>query len=79
MSFVTNGSFSLNARQKEILAKFKNLNFCFSIDGVGPVFEYLRWPLKWVDIENNISWCQANNVEFSVSYTLSNINLLYHT
>ena len=79
VSFVTNGSFSLNARQKEILAKFKNLNFCFSIDGIGPVFEYLRWPLKWADIENNISWCQANNVKVSVSYTLSNINLLYHT
>jgi hypothetical protein len=79
VSFVTNGSFSLNARQKEILAKFKNLNFCFSIDGIGPVFEYLRWPLKWADIENNISWCQTNNIEVSVSYTLSNINLLYHT
>jgi len=78
VSFVTNGSFSLNARQKEILAKFKNLNFCFSIDGIGPVFEYLRWPLKWTDIENNILWCQANNVKVSVSYTLSNINLLYH-
>ena len=79
MSFVTNGSFSLNTRQKKILAKFKNLNFCFSIDGIGPVFEYLRWPLKWADIENNISWCKTNNVEVSVSYTLSNINLLYHT
>lgn len=79
VSFVTNGSFSLNTRQKKILAKFKNLNFCFSIDGIGPVFEYLRWPLKWADIENNISWCKTNNVEVSVSYTLSNINLLYHT
>lgn len=79
VGFVTNGSFSLNTRQKKILAKFKNLNFCFSIDGVGPVFEYTRWPLKWADIENNMSWCQTNNVKVSVSYTLSNINLLYHT
>ena len=78
VSFVTNGSFSLNTRQKKILAKFKNLNFCFSIDGIGPVFEYLRWPLKWADIENNILWCQTNNVKASVSYTLSNMNLLYH-
>jgi sulfatase maturation enzyme AslB (radical SAM superfamily) len=79
VSFVTNGSFSLNTRQKEILTKFKNLNFCFSIDGIGPVFEYVRWPLKWNDVENNITWCQNNNVNVSVSYTLSNINLLYHT
>ena len=78
VSFVTNGSFSLNTRQKEILAKFKNLNLCFSIDGVGPVFEYLRWPLKWADIENNILWSQTTNAKVSVSYPLSNVNLLYH-
>ena len=79
VSFVTNGSFSLSQRQKEILSVFPNLNFCFSIDGIGPVFEYLRWPLKWDDIENNIAWCRANNIDVSVSYTLSNINLYYHT
>jgi hypothetical protein len=79
VSFVTNGSFALSRRQKEILLKFPNLNFCFSIDGIGPVFEYVRWPLKWNDIENNILWCQTNNIDVSVSYTLSNINLLYHT
>ena len=78
VSFVTNGSFSLSRHQKEILSKFSNLNFCFSIDGIGPVFEYIRWPLKWADIETNISWCKTNNVKVSVSYTLSNMNLLYH-
>jgi len=78
VSFVTNGSFSLSRHQKEILLKFSNLNFCFSIDGIGPVFEYIRWPLKWTDIETNISWCKTNNVKVSVSYTLSNMNLLYH-
>lgn len=78
VSFVTNGSFSLSKRQKDILSKFPNLNFCFSIDGIGPVFEYLRWPLKWNDIENNISWCRSNNIDVSANYTLSNVNLLYH-
>jgi len=79
VNFITNGSFNLSTRQKKILSKFQNLIFCFSIDGIGPTFEYLRWPLKWSDIENNISWCRANNVKLSVSYTLSNLNLLYHT
>ena len=78
VSFVTNGSFSLTTYQKEILLKFKNLNFCFSIDGIGPVFEYLRWPLKWSTVENNIAWCRSQNIEVSVSYTLSNMNLIYH-
>ena len=78
ISFVTNGSFSLSRRQKEILSKFPNLNFCFSIDGIGPVFEYLRWPLKWSNIEENIEWCRLQNIAVSISYTLSNVNLYYH-
>jgi sulfatase maturation enzyme AslB (radical SAM superfamily) len=78
VSFVTNGSFSLSKHQKDILSKFPNLNFCFSIDGTGPVFEYVRWPLKWSDIENNVNWCREQNIDVSVSYTLSNINLFYH-
>ena len=56
VSFVTNGSFSLTTRQKEILSKFRNLDFCFSIDGVGPVYEYLRYPLKWDQRLENIQW-----------------------
>ena len=78
ISFVTNGSFSLNSRQKEILSNFKKLNFCFSIDGIGHAFEYIRWPLKWPTIEENISWCRSQNIDISVSYTLSNLNLMYH-
>ena len=78
VSFVTNGSFRLTKSQKAILSQFKNLNFCFSIDGIGSTFEYLRWPLKWTDIEHNISWCKTNHIDISVSYTLSNLNLLYY-
>ena len=79
VSFTTNGSFKLSKHQKEILLKCQNLNFNVSIDGIGPVFEYLRWPLKWSDIENNIAWCSTNNIDVSAVYTLSNVNLLYHT
>jgi hypothetical protein len=79
VSFVTNGSFKLSKHQKEILLKFQYLDFCFSIDGIGSVFEYIRWPLKWEDTKNNISWCQSQNISIGISYTLSNINLLYHS
>ena len=77
ISFVTNGGSQLNDRQKEILKNFKNLNFCFSIDGVGGVFEYLRWPLSWDILLGNIAWAKENNIDVSVSYTISNINLIY--
>jgi organic radical activating enzyme len=78
ISFQTNGSITPTAEQELILKHFKNLNFSFSIDGIGPVFEYLRYPLKWSDIEKNLGWCHQRNIMVSANYTLSNLNVLYH-
>jgi sulfatase maturation enzyme AslB (radical SAM superfamily) len=78
VSFVTNGGVDLTDRQKYTLSKFKKVNFCFSIDGIGPVFEYMRYPLSWSKILNNIQWARENDIDVSVSYTLSNVNLWYH-
>lgn len=78
VSFVTNGNFDLTDRQKHTLRQFKKVNFCFSIDGIGPVFEYLRYPLSWIKILDNINWAQNHGIDVGVSYTLSNLNLWYH-
>jgi len=78
VSFVTNGSFDLTKSQKHILSNFKQVNFCFSIDGIGPTFEYMRHPLSWTKTLDNIKWAQDNKIDVSVSYTLSNLNLWYH-
>jgi hypothetical protein len=78
VSFVTNTSFNLTPRQIEILDQFPKKNFCFSIDGVGPVFEYMRYPLKWDKMVSNLAFCRDKNIDVSVSYTVSNVNLLYH-
>jgi len=78
ISFVTNGSITLSDYQKDVISHFKNKNFCFSIDGIGPVFEYMRYPLKWSALEKNIQYCRENNIVISASYTISNINILYH-
>jgi len=78
VSFTTNGSSVLNDYQKSLISKFKNVNFCISIDGIGSVFEYLRYPLLWSDIETTVDYCRANNIMISASYTISNLNILYH-
>jgi sulfatase maturation enzyme AslB (radical SAM superfamily) len=78
VSITTNGSAILNQQQKDILAQFKNLNINLSIDGVGPVFEYLRYPLKWDDLLANIDFYRSLNIDLSVSYTISNLNVLYY-
>lgn len=78
INFTTNGSSDILDYQKNILRKFKNINFCFSIDGIGPVFEYMRYPLTWDKLEENLEYCRKNNILISASYTVSNLNILYH-
>jgi hypothetical protein len=78
ISFTTNGSLRPTKQQQHILDHFKNVNFCFSIDGVGPVFEYLRYPLSWGTLVSNINHVRDHGIHASVSYTLSNLNSWYH-
>lgn len=78
ISFITNASVKLTKRQTNILKSFKNINMCCSIDGTGAVFEYLRYPLKWKNCVDNVNWYKDQGFTVSVSYTISNINLLEH-
>ena len=77
ISIVTNGSVELNKELLQILAKFKRVIVCLSIDGVGPVFEYHRWPLKWNKLLENLTKFRGLQCDLSVSYTLTNVNLPY--
>lgn len=74
----TNGSVNLSSKQINILKQFKNVNLCLSIDGIGPVFEYMRYPLKWPTLLANIELYRSLNIKLSVSYTISNLNTLYY-
>ena len=78
ISATTNGSVTLSIEQINILKQFKNINLCLSIDGVGPVFEYMRYPLKWSVLLANIELYRSLNINLSVSYTISNLNVLYY-
>lgn len=75
ISMVTNGNVALAKKHIDILSQFKKVIICLSIDGVGPVFEYMRWPLKWDLLLQNLELFKSKNFEIAVSYTLSNINL----
>ena len=78
LSMVTNGSVKLSSRQKQVLSKFKNINFSVSIDGIESVFEYMRYPLTWADLNNNLMFFRELTENISSNYTLSNLNILYH-
>jgi len=76
--FTTNGSVIPSDYQMSLLKQFKNLNFNLSIDGTGKVFEYLRYPLTWSDMLTTIEFCKQTKISISASYTISNLNIMYH-
>lgn len=78
ISLVTNGSVSLTDRQIKTLANFKNLNLCLSIDGIESKFEYIRYPLKWQKLLENIELFKNYGIKLSVSFTISNLNIFYY-
>ncbi len=78
LSIVTNGSVSLNSRWKQILSKFRNINFSVSIDGTERVFEYNRYPLLWKDLETNLDFFKTITDNVSSNYTVSNLNVFDH-
>lgn len=78
ISLITNGSVTLTQIQLDLLAKFTDLNICVSIDGTGPVFEYMRWPASWNAVCHNIKLFYKITNNVSVSYTISSLNILYY-
>lgn len=78
ISVVTNGSVSLNESQMKTIKQFKNVNVCLSIDGIQSRFEYIRYPLKWTKLLENIQQFKNLGLKCSVSYTISNLNIFYY-
>jgi len=78
-SLQTNGTVELNQNQVELLKSFKNYNICFSLDGYGKIFDYLRQPAKWDQVQKNIQQYREyfGLGRLSIYLTLSNLNILY--
>ena len=78
ISIITNGSIKLKEKHLELLSRFTDLNICVSVDGTGPVFEYMRWPATWTTLLNNLEQYYTITKNISISYTISSINAMYY-
>ena len=78
-SIQTNGTIILDKNQIDLLNSFENFNICFSIDGYGKIFEYLRQPAKWDSTVRNLKKYVQHFGLNKLSYliTISNLNILY--
>ena len=58
--------------------KFKRVKIGASVDGMGSVLEYQRYPAKWSAIEKNLKLIDSmKNVDAWIACTVTNINI-YH-
>lgn len=81
LNFVTNGSFCPPKEIFDLWKKFHQVRINFSIDGIGEHFQYLRWPLVWDQVVDNLHYFdqhRSNNVTMLTSYTLTPLNIFYH-
>jgi MoaA/NifB/PqqE/SkfB family radical SAM enzyme len=65
-----------------IISQFKQVTFFASIDGIGSIQEYIRYPSKWEQIDENLKKLISNkksNVSLTVTPVIQNINLGYIT
>lgn len=81
ITYFTNGSIQPSSDVIELWKKFRRVNLIFSIDGIEEHFDYLRWPLNWNQIENNLKYLLSLNIptfNIDCSYTVTPFNIFYH-
>jgi len=79
LMYNTNGTRLIDPYTKSLIEKFKFARISFSVDGVDAEFEYLRYPAKWQEVEQNLLWWKDNlphNSMLSLTVTASLLNVL---
>lgn len=56
LNYSTNGTVKPSQELQELWKHFQEVQIATSIDGVGPVIEYQRYPTKWSDIESTVKY-----------------------
>jgi hypothetical protein len=76
--YQTNGSIVPNKEVIDLWSKFKLIILSISIDGIQDRFDYLRWPLKWNQVEDNVrQLLDIPNTIFNINATITPLNVLY--
>jgi len=77
--YATNGT-QWPTDKVEIFQHFRHVHLSFSVDGIGEQFEYMRYPAKWNEVQENMRKAIALNERFKNLYlgwciTLSTLNI----
>lgn len=80
LQYTTNGSIYPKQEVIDLWSKFKLVLFCVSADGIEKQFDYIRWPLNWSKVVNNLLKLRShapNNMMFRFEYTVNFLNAFY--
>lgn len=81
IQYTTNGSIYPSQFHIDLWGKFQSVVIIFSLDGIGDRFDYIRYPLKWSQVEQNVIRMLnelPSNVQFKVNHTINILNLYYY-
>lgn len=81
LHYTTNGSIYPNDETLATWRDFKTVIFAASIDGIEEQFDYIRWPLTWQKVSDNLLRIRNNpdiwNVMFRIEFTVNFLNAYY--
>lgn len=80
LHYVTNTTTFPDDRFWQRWSQFKKVDIQLSIDGIGPQFEYNRWPANWEQCLINIKKyqeSQSGNMQLSISHCVSMFTVYY--
>ena len=74
LQYTTNGSIYPSQTHINLWSKFQTVLINFSLDGIGDRFDYIRYPLKWNQVEKNMIRMieqLPGNVRFKSNHTVN--------
>jgi len=81
LHYTTNGSIYPNDETLAMWRNFKTVIFAASLDGIEEQFNYIRWPLSWQKVSDNLLRIKNNpdiwNVMFRIEFTVNFLNAYY--
>jgi sulfatase maturation enzyme AslB (radical SAM superfamily) len=81
LHYTTNGSIYPNDETLAVWRNFKTVIFAASLDGIEEQFDYIRWPLTWQKVNENLLRIRNNpdiwNVIFRIEFTVNFLNAYY--
>lgn len=81
VNYITNGSIMPSDEIFAVWQEVKCVNLIVSIDAIEDHFNYLRYPLQWNQVKDNLSALlelNISNICIDSSYTLTPFNMFYH-